>query len=124
TKKIMENNDLHVAATCVRLPVVTGHSESVYIEVDQENVSVEDLQAVLADAPGITVQDDPTNQVYPMPAQAHGKDDIFVGRIRKDLDSATGFHLWIVSDNLLKGAALNTIQIAESLIEQGVVIAK
>lgn len=124
TKKIMENNELHVAATCVRLPVETGHSESVYIEVDQENVSVEDLQAVLADAPGITLQDDPTNQVYPMPAQAHGKDDIFVGRIRKDLDSATGFHLWIVSDNLLKGAALNTIQIAESLIEQGVVTAK
>ena len=120
----MENNELHVAATCVRLPVETGHSESVYIEVDQENVSVEDLQAVLADAPGITLQDDPTNQVYPMPAQAHGKDDIFVGRIRKDLDSATGFHLWIVSDNLLKGAALNTIQIAESLIEQGVVTAK
>src|SRR5699024_9831809 len=89
TKKIMENNELHVAATCVRLPVETGHSESVYIEVDQENVSVEDLQAVLADAPGITLQDDPTNQVYPMPAQAHGKDDIFVGRIRKDLDSAT-----------------------------------
>lgn len=124
TKKIMENNDLHVAATCVRLPVETGHSESVYIEVDQENVSVEELQAVLADAPGITLQDDPTNQVYPMPAQAHGKDDIFVGRVRKDLDSATGFHLWVVSDNLLKGAALNTIQIAESLIEQGVVTAK
>lgn len=121
TKKIMEMPELKVAATCVRLPVETGHSESVYIELDQNNLSVEDIQSVLSKAPGITLQDDPKKQIYPMPAMAAGKDDVFVGRIRKDLDEANGFHMWIVSDNLIKGAALNTIQIAESLIKLGVV---
>ena|SRR5690606_3409520 len=124
TKKILGMSDLKVAATCVRLPVVTGHSESVYIETEQANVQVDDIKKVLAKAPGVTLQDDPSNQVYPMPAMAVGKDDVFVGRIRKDLDEATGFHFWVVSDNLLKGAALNTIQIAESLIKLGLVTNK
>jgi len=117
TKKIMHKNDLQVAATCVRLPVVTGHSESVYIEIDKNNVSVEDIHHVLKDAPGVTLQDNPKEQIYPMPAHCVGKYDTFVGRIRKDLDKDNGFHLWIVSDNLLKGAALNSVQIAESLVK-------
>ncbi|MDM5297988.1 aspartate-semialdehyde dehydrogenase [Bacillus pumilus] len=115
TKKIMHMPELEVAATCVRLPIETGHSESVYIELDATNATVDDLKSILKDAPGITLQDDPSQQLYPMPADAVGKNDIFVGRIRKDLDRPNGFHLWIVSDNLLKGAAWNSVQIAESL---------
>ncbi|MCK8098075.1 aspartate-semialdehyde dehydrogenase [Bacillus sp. 2CMS4F] len=115
TKKIMHMPELQVAATCVRLPIETGHSESVYIEVDRDDATVEDIKNILKEAPGITLQDDPSQQLYPMPADAVGKNDVFVGRIRKDLDRANGFHLWVVSDNLLKGAAWNSVQIAESL---------
>jgi aspartate-semialdehyde dehydrogenase len=115
TKKIMHMPELQVAATCVRLPIETGHSESVYIEVDRDDATVEDIKNLLEEAPGITLQDDPSQQLYPMPADAVGKNDVFVGRIRKDLDRANGFHLWVVSDNLLKGAAWNSVQIAESL---------
>ncbi|MCY8231806.1 aspartate-semialdehyde dehydrogenase [Priestia endophytica] len=121
TKKIMHMKDLSVAATCVRLPVATGHAESVYIEIDNSDVTVSDLKALLQDAPGVTLQDDPANQVYPMPADCVGKNDVFVGRIRQDLDEARGFHLWVVSDNLLKGAAWNSVQIAESLIKLNLV---
>lgn len=117
TKKIFDQEELEVAATCVRLPVVTGHSESIYIEIEQEDVSVDELRAVLQDAPGIVLQDDISEQSYPMPLFAEDKDEIFVGRLRKDRDNRIGFHLWVVSDNLLKGAALNSVQIAESLIE-------
>lgn len=109
TKKIMHMPDLQVAATCVRLPIQTGHSESVYIEVDRDNATVEDIKSLLKEAPGVTLQDDPSQQLYPMPADAVGKNDVFVGRIRKDLDRANGFHLWVVSDNLLKGAAPATM---------------
>ncbi|MDM5301793.1 aspartate-semialdehyde dehydrogenase [Bacillus subtilis] len=115
TKKIMHMPDLQVAATCVRLPIQTGHSESVYIEIDRDDATVEDIKKLLKEAPGVTLQDDPNQQLYPMPADAVGKNDVFVGRIRKDLDRANGFHLWVVSDNLLKGAAWNSVQIAESL---------
>ncbi|MER0466143.1 aspartate-semialdehyde dehydrogenase [Bacillus cabrialesii subsp. cabrialesii] len=115
TKKIMHMPYLQVAATCVRLPIQTGHSESVYIEVDRDDATVEDIKNLLKEAPGVTLQDDPSQQLYPMPADAVGKNDVFVGRIRKDLDRANGFHLWVVSDNLLKGAAWNSVQIAESL---------
>ncbi|MCY7781725.1 MULTISPECIES: aspartate-semialdehyde dehydrogenase [unclassified Bacillus (in: firmicutes)] len=115
TKKIMHMPELQVAATCVRLPIQTGHSESVYIEVDRDDATVEDIKNLLKEAPGVTLQDDPSQQLYPMPADAVGKNDVFVGRIRKDLDRANGFHLWVVSDNLLKGAAWNSVQIAESL---------
>ncbi|WP_078413182.1 aspartate-semialdehyde dehydrogenase [Priestia abyssalis] len=117
TKKIMNMPELEVAATCVRLPVVTGHSESVYIELEQDGVTVDQVKQLLAEAPGIVLQDDPENQVYPMPADCVGKRDVFVGRIRKDLNKDNGFHMWIVSDNLLKGAAWNSVQIAESLIK-------
>lgn len=116
TKKIMEIPELSVAATCVRVPVVSGHSESVYIELEQE-ASVEQIFAVLKDAPGIVLQDDISNQLYPMPLFAEGEDPTFVGRIRKDLNNPKGFHLWVVADNLLKGAALNSIQIAEAMLE-------
>ncbi|MEE3676735.1 aspartate-semialdehyde dehydrogenase [Bacillus safensis] len=115
TKKIMHMPELEVAATCVRLPIETGHSESVYVELESNDATVEDLKSILKDAAGITLQDDPSQQIYPMPADAVGKNDVFVGRIRKDLDRPNGFHMWIVSDNLLKGAAWNSVQIAESL---------
>jgi aspartate-semialdehyde dehydrogenase len=121
TKKIMHMPSLKVSATCVRLPVVTGHSESVYIEIEKESVSVKDLHLLLKDAPGITLEDIPEEQVYPMPAYAVGKPDVFVGRVRKDLDEDKGFHMWVVSDNLLKGAAWNSVQIAESLVKLGLV---
>jgi len=117
TKKIMEMPELGVAATCVRLPVETGHSESVYIETEQGGATAEEMKELLRHAPGIVLQDDPANQVYPMAVNCVGKPDVFVGRIRKDLDKDNGFHMWIVSDNLLKGAALNSVQIAESLVK-------
>ncbi|PUB18194.1 aspartate-semialdehyde dehydrogenase [Paenisporosarcina sp. OV554] len=121
TKKILHMPNLSVAATCVRLPVVSGHSESVFIEIDKDGISVSDIRAILESAKGIKVQDNPAKQEYPMPLFAEGEDDVFVGRIRKDLSNDRGFHLWIVSDNLLKGAALNSIQIAEAMIEEGII---
>jgi aspartate-semialdehyde dehydrogenase len=121
TKKIMHLPDLSVAATCVRLPVAVGHSESVYFEVEKDGVNASEIKSLLSDAPGIVLQDDPENQVYPMPANCVGSNDVFVGRIRKDLDEDRGFHMWVVSDNLLKGAAWNSVQIAESLIRLGLV---
>jgi aspartate-semialdehyde dehydrogenase len=117
TKKIMHLPSLQVAATCVRLPIATGHSESVYIELDIDDVSVNDIKNILKDAPGIVLQDEPEEQIYPMPNECVGKPDVFVGRIRKDLDNPRGFHMWIVADNLLKGAAWNSVQIAERLNE-------
>lgn len=121
TKKIMEDDSIAVSATCVRLPVVSGHSESVYIEVDADDLTAKDLQDKLRIAPGVVLEDDPSTQLYPQAANAVGKKEVFVGRIRKDLDQANGFHLWIVSDNLLKGAAWNSIQIAESLIRLAII---
>ncbi|PKR78673.1 aspartate-semialdehyde dehydrogenase [Halalkalibacillus sediminis] len=117
TKKIMHTPELQVAATCVRLPFFYSHAESVYVEVNEGNVSVEDLQNVLREAPGIVLEDDIENQVYPTPLSAENKTDVFVGRIRKDLDVPNGFHLWIVSDNLLKGASYNSVQIAQAIAE-------
>lgn len=116
TKKIMHAPELKVAATCVRVPVVSGHSESVYIEVEKD-ASIQEIFDVLRNAPGVILQDDIATQTYPMPIYAEGEDATFVGRIRQDLDNSKGFHLWIVSDNLLKGAALNSIQIAEAMLE-------
>ncbi|HWJ78282.1 MAG TPA: aspartate-semialdehyde dehydrogenase [Niallia sp.] len=121
TKKIMHDQDLKVAATCVRIPVPTGHSESVYFELDRDDVTVEDIKEMLSNSPGVILQDDINNQVYPMPADSVGSNDVFVGRIRKDIDTPNGFHMWVVSDNLLKGAAWNSVQIAESLVKLGLV---
>jgi len=120
TKKIMHDESLSVAATCVRLPVVTGHSESVYVELEGAP-TVEEVRQAIAKAPGVELMDDPSNQVYPMPLMAAGQDEVFVGRIRADLDNPRGFHLWVVSDNLVKGAALNSVQIAEALVEEQIV---
>ncbi|KIL47769.1 aspartate-semialdehyde dehydrogenase [Jeotgalibacillus campisalis] len=117
TKKIMHMPNLKISATCVRLPVETGHSESVYIEVNESGKSAAEIQELLKEAPGIVLQDSPDEQLYPMPSSAAGKLEVFVGRIRKDLDEDNGFHMWIVSDNLLKGAAWNSVQIAESLVK-------
>ncbi|EME1036279.1 aspartate-semialdehyde dehydrogenase [Listeria monocytogenes] len=121
TKKIMEDNAIKVSATCVRIPVVSGHSESVYIELDKEGVTANEIQNTLKNAPGVVLEDDPANQVYPQAVQAAGKKEVFVGRIRADIDDSKGFHMWIVSDNLLKGAAWNSIQIAESLVKLAII---
>ncbi|MEI5906231.1 aspartate-semialdehyde dehydrogenase [Bacillus spongiae] len=121
TKKILHMPSLKVAATCVRLPIETGHSESVYIEVNESGVDTKDIQLLMKDSPGVVLEDFPEQQVYPLPANAVGKNEVFVGRIRRDLDEEKGFHLWIVSDNLLKGAAFNSVQIAESLVKLGLV---
>lgn len=117
TKKIFGDDQMSVTATCVRLPVVTGHSESVYVELEEEGITVEELKSAMENAKGVIVQDDPSSQSYPMPLYAEGKDEVFVGRIRKDPQQNKGFHMWIVSDNLLKGAALNSVQIAEQLVQ-------
>ncbi|GGH82037.1 aspartate-semialdehyde dehydrogenase [Pullulanibacillus pueri] len=122
TRKIMDDHTLKVAATCVRLPVAVGHAESVYVELgDDKDVSVDEVIELLSKAPGVTVVDDPEHLSYPMPVDAAGKKEVFVGRIRKDLDVKNGLHLWIVSDNLLKGAAWNSVQIAETLVDSGIV---
>ncbi|TFJ94710.1 aspartate-semialdehyde dehydrogenase [Lentibacillus salicampi] len=116
SKKILHAQDLAIAATCVRLPFFTSHAESVYVDVEQDGLTVEDIWDVLKGAEGVTLQDDPGTQTYPTPLSASNQEDVFVGRVRQDLDHDKGFHLWVVSDNLIKGAAWNTIQIAERLI--------
>lgn len=121
TKKIMHEPTLGVTATCVRLPVVTSHSESVFVEIDEPNVSVEAFKDTISKGEGIVLEDDPSTQTYPTPLSAEEKKDVFVGRIRKDLDADNGFHLWVVSDNLVKGAAWNTVQIATSLVKKNLV---
>jgi aspartate-semialdehyde dehydrogenase len=112
TKKIMGDDAIEVTATCVRVPVVYGHSESVYVELKNE-FDIGEVKSLLADAPGITLVDDPENQLYPLATDAAGSNDVFVGRVRRDLSNPRGLNLWIVSDNLLKGAAWNAVQIAE-----------
>lgn len=121
TKKIMHEPNLSIAATCVRLPVVTSHSESVFVELGQDGVSVDTFKDTISEGEGIVLEDDPSTQTYPTPLSAEEKKDVFVGRIRKDLDSDNGFHLWVVSDNLVKGAAWNTVQIATSLVKNNLV---
>jgi len=115
TRKIMEDERIMVTATCVRVPVFCSHSEAVTIETERR-VSVEEAREILSRSPGVIVQDDPQNTIYPLPLEAEGKDEVFVGRIREDESAENSLNLWIVSDNLRKGAALNTIQIAELLI--------
>ncbi|WP_164215507.1 aspartate-semialdehyde dehydrogenase [Virgibacillus sp. YIM 98842] len=117
TKKIMHAPALPVAATCVRLPFFTSHAESIYIEVEKDGIEIDDVWKALENAEGIVLQDDPATQTYPTPLSAEDKEEVFVGRVRKDPDHEKGFHLWVVSDNLMKGAALNTVQIAQALIE-------
>ncbi len=112
----MGDESIKVAATCVRVPIVNGHSESIYIELKEET-TVQAIQEILAKAPGVELVDDPSQQRYPQAIDSIDQKGTFVGRIRRDLDNPKGFHLWVVSDNLLKGAALNSIQIAEKMHE-------
>lgn len=118
TNKIMQDDSIRVTATTVRIPVVGGHSESVNIEFAND-FDVNEVKEILANAPGVIVQDDLANQVYPMPLWAHEKDEVFVGRIRRDETQPNTLNMWIVSDNLRKGAATNAVQIAEYLLAKG-----
>ena len=118
TKKIMGDDSIRVTATTVRIPVMGGHSESVNIEFEND-FDLAEVRALLAAAPGVVVEDDPANQVYPMPLNAHDKDETFVGRIRRDETQPNTLNCWIVSDNLRKGAATNAVQIAEHLLASG-----
>jgi len=118
TKKIMQDDSIRVTATTVRIPVMGGHSESVNIEFEQP-FELADITAILSEAPGLVVQDDVNAQIYPMPLWAHEKDEVFVGRIRRDETQPNTLNLWIVSDNLRKGAATNAIQIAEYMMANG-----
>jgi aspartate-semialdehyde dehydrogenase len=115
TKKIMHEPELAISATCVRVPVYVGHSEAVHVEFSHP-ITPEEVNTILREAPGVTVQDEPSVNLYPTPLVVAGKDDTFVGRIRQDVSHPSGIAMWIVSDNLRKGAALNAIQIAEELI--------
>jgi aspartate-semialdehyde dehydrogenase len=118
TRKILGDPEIRVSATCVRVPVVTGHSEAVNVET-REPLDPERARELLAAAPGVTVVDDPARARYPMATDAEGRDDVFVGRIRRDPGNERALDLWIVSDNLRKGAATNTVQLAELLVERG-----
>lgn len=120
TCKIMGDDSIKVTATTVRVPVMGGHSESVNVEFVND-FDLDEVRKILSEAPGIVVEDDVQNNVYPMPLNAHDKDDTFVGRLRRDESQPNTLNMWIVSDNLRKGAATNTIQIAEYLAEKGLI---
>jgi aspartate-semialdehyde dehydrogenase len=114
TRKIMHAPNIAISATCVRVPVYISHSAAVHIELERP-LSPEDARDILGQTPGVKVLDDPSQSIYPMPWDAAGKDEVFVGRIRQDASNPSGLAMWVVSDNLRKGAALNSIQIAEEL---------
>jgi aspartate-semialdehyde dehydrogenase len=120
TRKILGDPEIKVSATCVRVPVVTGHSEAVNVET-REPLDPERARELLAAAPGITVLDDPAAAKYPMAVDAAGTDDVYVGRIRRDAGNERALDMWIVADNLRKGAATNAVQVAELLVERGLV---
>ena len=120
TQKILEDDSIAVTATTVRVPVYRAHSESVYIET-QEKITAQKAREILVKSPGVVVLGDPQKNQYPLPIDAAQKDETFVGRIREDLFAPNGLSLWVVSDNLRKGAALNAVQIAEEMIEQGLI---
>ena len=117
TRKIMHLPDLPVSATCVRVPVMVSHSEAIHLEFERP-ISPGEVREILSTAPGVAVLDDPETNVYPMPIDAEGRDEVFVGRIRSDVSHANGIAIWVVSDNLRKGAALNAVQIAEEALER------
>jgi aspartate-semialdehyde dehydrogenase len=119
TRKILHDPELRITATCVRVPVPVGHGESVFVETT-DKLTADDARVLLGNAPGVIVQDDPQAKLYPTPHGVAGKDEVFVGRIRQDASTKNGLALWIVSDNLRKGAALNAVQIAEQAIDMGV----
>ena len=118
TKKIMGDNEIQLSCTAVRVPVVGGHSEAVYVEFERD-FDLQEVREALASFPGVVLEDEPELLVYPMPRNAEGKDEVFVGRLRRDLSNPKGLHMWVVADNLRKGAATNTVQIAAHLHQQG-----
>ncbi|AKX93828.1 aspartate-semialdehyde dehydrogenase [Neomoorella thermoacetica] len=118
TKKIMGDNDIRVTATTVRVPVFNGHSEAINVET-REKLTASQARELLSRAPGVVVVDDLDNKAYPLAIQADGRDEVFVGRIREDFSIANGLNLWVVADNLRKGAATNAVQIAELLLQEG-----
>lgn len=120
TRKIMHDATIKVSATTVRVPVKVGHSEAIYIET-KEPIDIRKVKSVLAKAPGIKVIDDVKTAVYPMPVEAEGRDEVFVGRIRRDPFNPKGLWLWVVADNLRKGAASNAVQIAEEIVKKGLI---
>lgn len=119
TKKIMGDDSIRVTATTVRVPVVGGHSEAVNVEFERD-FDLQTVRRLLENAPGVVVVDDPANLQYPMPLHAHDKDEVFVGRLRRDESQPNTLNMWVVSDNLRKGAATNAVQIAEYLLQQGI----
>ncbi|MEQ8907862.1 MAG: aspartate-semialdehyde dehydrogenase [Vicingaceae bacterium] len=123
SQKIMGEPDLKVTATAVRIPTMGGHSESVNLSLKKE-FELEEIKSLLSQSPGVVVQDDVAHNLYPMPITSHGKDEVFVGRIRRDESQENGLNLWIVADNLRKGAATNAVQIAEYLVESKLVQTK
>lgn len=120
TRKILGDDSIRVSVTCARVPVVTGHSVSVNVET-RESLSLERARELLAAAPGLTIVDDPSADAYPTALEATGRDDVLVGRVRRDPTHERGLQMWVVADNLRKGAAVNAIQIAEALHERGLV---
>lgn len=120
TRKIMHAPALNVSATCARVPVYLSHSEAVHVEFS-ESMEPEDVRTILGKCPGVKVLDDPNENVYPMPWSVGGTDDVYVGRIRRDISCPNGLVMWLVSDNLRKGAALNALQIAEELLKRNLV---
>ena len=120
TKKIMRDDTIAVTATTVRIPVMGGHSESLNVEF-RTDFDMDEIKNVLAGSKGVVVQDDPAKQVYPMPMNAHNRDEVFVGRLRRDDTQPNTLNMWVVSDNLRKGAATNAVQIAEYLLQKGLV---
>jgi aspartate-semialdehyde dehydrogenase len=117
TKKIMRDDSIKVTATTVRIPVIGGHSESVNVEFENE-FDMDEVKKLLCNAAGVVLDDDPSTQKYPMPIDAHEKDEVFVGRLRRDETQPKTLNMWIVSDNLRKGAATNAVQIAEYLVSK------
>jgi aspartate-semialdehyde dehydrogenase len=120
TKKIMGDDSIRVTATCVRVPVMGGHSESVNVEFAQD-FDLDEVRNILRDTDGVELVDDVQNNNYPMPKDSHGRDAVLVGRLRRDETQANTLNMWIVADNLRKGAATNAVQIAEYLAEKGLV---
>ena len=120
TRKILHMPELRITATCVRVPVPVGHGESVFLETI-EKITADEARTLFATAPGVIVEDDPHAKLYPTPHRVAGKDEVYVGRIRNDASTKNGLALWLVSDNLRKGAALNAVQIAEQAIQMGIV---
>ena len=118
TKKIMRDDSIRVTATTVRIPVMGGHSEAVNVEFEND-YDLNEVKALLQSAPGVVLVDDPSTQQYPMPMDAHEKDEVFVGRLRRDETQPKTLNMWVVSDNLRKGAATNAVQIAEYLLQKG-----